>query len=345
MHLPLRSPMVALWLYIVAVLILAIVMVGGATRLTESGLSITEWRPLHGALPPMNDADWASEFEKYKQIPQFSAINPDMTVDSFKTIYWWEWAHRQLGRFIGLAIILPFVYFVATSQMPKRIIWRGAVLIGMVAGQGALGWWMVSSGLAQRVDVAPERLTIHMGTAVLMFAFTLWSAFEAFAGQSRSYGAPRGWKIATWLLLAFLFIQLLLGALVAGNRAGLVYNDWPLMNGALFPSVDWAKGVGYSFLHDQGLVQFVHRCMAYFLLVYVTIYALIVSRRCYYSHLRLMTFGIALLTIVQAGIGIATLIMAVPIGLALLHQLVAVLLIGLATALVWHVMRADRAYR
>lgn len=345
MRLPLRSPMVSLWLYFVAILIVAIVMVGGATRLTDSGLSITEWRPLHGALPPLNDADWASEFSKYQQIPEFSAVNPDMTVDTFKTIYWWEWAHRQLGRFIGLAILLPFIYFLAVSEMPRRMIWRGALLVAMVIGQGALGWWMVSSGLSSRVDVAPERLTIHMGTAVLMFVFTLWSAFEAYEGQSRSRGAPLGWKLSTWLLLVFLFVQLLLGALVAGNRAGLVYNDWPLMNGAVFPVVDWAKGVGYSFVHDQGLVQFVHRCMAYFLLVYVVVYALIAARKCYDRGLRALSFSIAILTIVQAGIGIATLITGVMIGLALLHQLMAVILIGLATVLVWQVMRADRAYR
>ena len=344
-RLPLRSPLVATWLFVAAFLIVALVFVGGATRLTESGLSITEWKPISGVIPPMNDQAWAAEFENYKKIPQFSQINPHMQVAEFKGIYWWEWAHRLLARLVGVVYLLGFVAFLVMKEIPARLIWRCGALLGLIVVQGAVGWWMVYSGLSGRVEVAPERLMTHLSLALLLLSCTVWTGFEALDGQKRGRGAPDGWKIATGVLLGLVFVQCMLGALVAGNNAGLIYNDWPLMNGHIFPPVDWAKGVGYSFLHDQGLVQFTHRINAYILLIFATAFALVISRKSNADDLKTLAAVVATSVWIQAALGIATLVTVVSIGFALSHQLVAVILLILAVSLTWKVFRADRSFR
>lgn len=345
MRLPLKSPSVAIWLYAVAALIVLIVMIGGATRLTGSGLSITEWKPIHGVVPPLNDAQWGEEFAKYQQTPQFKQVNANMTVDQFKGIFWWEWAHRLLARFIGMAVFLPFVVFLFLQSIPQRLIWRCAAILILVGIQGAIGWLMVQSGLFDRINVTPERLMTHLSLALLIMILCIWTANEALEGQARGHGAPGGWWVAGTGLFGLTFFQAMLGALVAGNDAGLVYNDWPLMGGRIVPFVDYSRGLWHVLIHDQGMVQALHRFNAYLLLIYATVLVLWLWRRCLDDGLRLLAaaFGVAVWS--QAALGVATLWSNVHIAFGLLHQLGAVLLLILATLMLWRIARADRDFR
>ncbi|RZJ44592.1 MAG: heme A synthase, partial [Brevundimonas sp.] len=266
-----QSRSVAVWLWITAVLVFAMVVVGGVTRLTGSGLSITEWKPIMGALPPMNHADWMEAFEKYKAIPQYQQVNAGMSLSEFQGIFFWEWFHRLLGRLIGLVFALPFFVFLALRRLPRRLIVRCGVLLALGGLQGLIGWWMVTSGLSERVDVAPERLATHLGLALVIFMGLIWTGLEAWNGEEHSR-SPEGWSRGAALLLGAVFVQCLLGGLVAGAKAGFVYTDWPLMSGGLLPPVEWSKGA-LAFLHDQALVQFNHRIWAYGLLIGGTVYA------------------------------------------------------------------------
>jgi len=344
-RLPLKSPSVAIWLYAVAALVVLIVMVGGATRLTGSGLSITEWKPVHGVIPPLSEAQWSEEFTKYQQIPQFKQVNANMTVDQFKGIFWWEWGHRLLGRLIGMAVLLPFIVFLFLQAIPQRLIWRCAAILVLVGIQGGIGWWMVYSGLANRIDVAPERLMTHLSIALLIMIVCIWTDNEALEGHSRGHGAPGGWRVAVFGLFGLTFLQAMLGALVAGNDAGLVYNDWPLMGGRIVPYVDYTRGLWHVFIHDQGMVQALHRFNAYVLLVYTTVLVLWLWRRCLDDGLRLAAAAFGILVWAQAGLGVATLWSNVHIAFGLLHQLGAVLLLILATLMLWRIARADRDFR
>lgn len=345
MRLPLKSPLVAAWLFVAALMIIVMVCVGGITRLTQSGLSITEWKPIAGAMPPANDAAWSAEFDNYKKIPQFKEINPHMQLAQFKEIYWWEWAHRNLGRLLGAVYLIGFAVFLLMSEVPARLIWRGAALVVLCGCQGLVGWLMVASGLTARISVAPEMLASHLAMALLLLVGTIWTGAEALEGQARGRGAPGDWRLATAVLLGLVIVQSLLGALVAGNQAGLVYNDWPLMNGHFFPYVEWAKGIGYSFLHDQGLVQFVHRMNAYLLLIYATAYAVILSRKANDDTIKTLATVLSTAVWVQATMGIATLVTGVSFGFAIVHQLLAVCLVSLAVVLMWCVARAERVFR
>ena len=260
-----RSRPVAYWLFAVAFLVLCMVVLGGATRLTGSGLSITEWKPISGVVPPMSQQAWAGEFAKYQRIPQYRYVNNGMSLDAFKGIYWWEWTHRLLGRLLGVAFFAPFVVFLALRRLPTRLIWRCVVLFALGGLQGLVGWWMVASGLEGRVTVAPERLATHLGLALILYCTLIWTACEAWAGAPRSSHQPR-WALGAAGLAVMAFVQSLLGALVAGAQAGLIYNDWPLMGGRLFPKAYWINGgVWRSLLHSQAAVQFNHRLVAYIL--------------------------------------------------------------------------------
>lgn len=334
-----RSTPVALWLSIVAALVLAMVVVGGATRLTDSGLSITEWKPVTGALPPMSEAHWNAEFAKYQEIPQYQLVNRGMTLAEFKTIYWWEWAHRFLGRLVGLVYALPFVYFLARREIPKRLILRCVGLLALGGLQGAIGWWMVASGLADRVSVAPERLMVHLGLAFILFAALIWTALDAWRGEARQ-PLPSPWSALALGLMGLIFLQILLGALVAGNDAGLVYNDWPLMNGTLFPRSYAGNGLWGTLAHSQGAVQLHHRLGGYVLTIAV-IWMAISARRTNYvpPPAKRLMMATAHATLLQAALGIATLMLAVPLWLGMLHQLMAAVVLGLATAFAWRIRR------
>jgi cytochrome c oxidase assembly protein subunit 15 len=256
-----RSQSVAIWLVGVTVVVFTMVVVGGATRLTGSGLSITEWKPVSGILPPLSAADWAKDFHLYQATPQYRQVNAGMSLGEFKSIFWWEWFHRLLGRLAGLAFALPFFTLLALRQMPMRLIWRCAILLALGGLQGLVGWWMVQSGLEHRILVAPERLVTHLGLALILFCALIWTAMEAWSGQPRARAARSGaWPAASMVFFAAVFFQCLLGALVAGNQAGLIDNDWPLMNGYLIPP-DYVNkaGIWATLAHSQAAVQFDHR--------------------------------------------------------------------------------------
>jgi heme a synthase len=334
-----RSRPVAIWLFIVAAMVFSMVVVGGATRLTDSGLSITQWQPIMGALPPMSDQAWRESFELYKQIPQYKLVNPDMTLEGFKGIFWWEWAHRLLGRTVGVVFAIPFVVFLIRRDIPRRLIWRCAVMLGLGGLQGLVGWWMVSSGLSERVSVAPERLMTHLGLALALFVVLIWTALDAWNGSPRveERSSWRGWALA---FLGAVFFQSLLGALVAGNDAGLVYNDWPLMNGRLFPADYFGKGVWGTLAHSHGAVQLHHRLMAYALFVAGIALAVVARRdRPLAADSKAIAAVMAVIVVLQAALGVWTLMAAVPISLGVLHQAGAAVLLAAATAFAWRVRR------
>ena len=334
-----RSTPVAVWLFVVAALVVAMVVVGGATRLTGSGLSITEWRPVTGVIPPLSDAGWQAEFAKYQKIPQYRLLNEGMGLAGFQAIYWWEWTHRLLGRLVGAVFAIPFAIFLIRREIPKRLIWRCWAMLGLGAIQGAIGWWMVSSGLADRVYVAPERLAIHLALALILFGLLFWTGLDAWAGQPRQ-GSMSPWRSWSWWFVGGVFLQSLLGALVAGNQAGLVYEDWPLMGGVLVPHDYLAKGFWATLAHNQASVQFNHRIGAYL----VFAFALIVAVSAYRSrHLPNPARGLGLLiglaVVIQLALGIATLMSGVPVWLGVLHQLGAVAVLTTAIAFTWRVRR------
>ena len=330
---------VAIWLFACAALVFVMVVVGGITRLTGSGLSITEWKPIMGALPPMNAADWNEAFEKYRAIPQYREVNAGMSLAEFEGIFWWEWAHRLLGRLIGAAYALPFAIFLILRQIPRRLVVRCTVLLALGGLQGLIGWWMVSSGLSERVDVAPERLATHLGLALAIFMGLIWTGLEAWNGESHSR-PPVVWSRGAAVLLGAVFFQCLLGGLVAGAKAGFVYTDWPLMNGAVLAPVEWGAG-GLAFLHDQALVQFNHRIWAYVLLIGGTAYAVQAWRWRLAEGLGAAAFAVAAALWLQALLGIATLMSATPLWLGALHQAGAALVLAAATANLWLVRRSQ----
>lgn len=334
-----RSRPVAIWLFFVAALVFAMVVVGGATRLTDSGLSITEWKPILGALPPMSDEAWRHSFELYKQIPQYQLVNPNMTLDEFKGIFWWEWAHRFLGRVVGAAFAIPFIVFLIRRDIPRRLVLRCAVMLGLGGLQGLVGWWMVSSGLSERVSVAPERLMTHLGLALLLFVVLIWTALDAWNGAPRvEERSPwRAWAVA---FLGAVYLQSLLGALVAGNDAGLIYNDWPLMNGRFFPADYAGAGFWGTLAHSQAAVQFNHRLFAYALFVGAIAMAVIAWRdRALVIDGKRAALAVAITVVLQAALGVWTLMAAVPISLGVLHQAGAAVLLAVTTMFAWRVRR------
>ena len=337
-----RSTTVAAWLFVTALLVFAMVVVGGATRLTGSGLSITQWRPITGALPPLSQAAWQAEFDRYRRIPQYMLINRGMTLEQFKFIYDWEWSHRLLGRLLGLVVFVPMAFFIFSKRMPRRLIWRCWVLLALGGLQGLVGWWMVASGLSERVAVAPERLATHLGLALIVYGFAVWTGLEAWAGRAHRSDMflAAGWRFWSLALLALVFIQILMGALVAGDRAGLVYTDWPLMNGRLFPADYGRGGLVETLFHSQAAVQFDHRVGAYLLFVASIAFAVAAAATYRMSgalkrHAALLAVGVTL----QAALGIVTLRYAAPLSLSLAHQALAVLVLTIALSLVWRLRR------
>ena len=322
---------IAIWLTILAVLVAAMVLVGGLTRLTDSGLSITEWKPITGALPPLSQAHWQEEFEKYQQIPEFQIINKDMTLSEFEFIYWWEWGHRQLGRLVGLIWALGFLWFLARRAIPAG--WTVKLLIpGLLGGlQGAIGWWMVSSGLTgTMVDVASYRLATHLGLAFAILGLLghlVWEVRLSGADllQARRRRLPGAMRFAS-ILAAVAFVQILLGALVAGIDAGRGYIDWPLMGGEFLPSesFDYVP-LWTNFFENPALVQFIHRMWGYLLFVMGVVFwwrmrgvgHMGMRRRA--DWVMVMLFG-------QVVLGVITVMHASPLHLAIVHQAGAIVL-------------------
>jgi cytochrome c oxidase assembly protein subunit 15 len=321
------------WLISVAILIAIMVLVGGATRLTESGLSIVEWKPVTGALPPLDQEHWQQAFDAYKTIPQYREINAGMSLGEFKTIFWWEWSHRLLGRVIGAAYLLPFLWFLWRGALGAEIRPRLWGIFGLGALQGAVGWWMVASGLSQRIEVSHYRLATHLVLALVIFAAIVWTLRRL--TDRPPITAPSRLTITSRIFLALTFLQLYLGALVAGLRAGKIYNTWPDIDGSFIPSAarlffhtPWWRN-----LFDNTLtVQFEHRMTAYLLFVLAVLHALdAVISRAAKSAIAGAMWLLAAVT-VQATLGILTLLKQVPIDLALTHQAVAIVVLTLAVS-------------
>ena len=324
---------IRVWLMILFALVVVMIAVGGLTRLTDSGLSITEWRPITGALPPMGAAEWQSEFEKYQQIDEFRIQNQWMELDDFKLIYWWEWGHRQLGRVIGLVWAAGFLGFLVTRNIPTG--WTGRLFVlGVLGGvQGGIGWWMVASGVTQgegMVDVASYRLAIHLGLAFAILGVIAWFVFEMGRDerdlmQARRAREGKQFAMATGLL-HFAFLQILIGALVSGIDAGRSYTDWPLMGGQVFPaSALLLEPMWRNFFESPGLVQFIHRVAGYLLLIFGVVVWLR-GRRSAHSQTRFAFSVVMAVLVLQVGLGIVTVLYGAPWQIAIAHQLLAVVL-------------------
>jgi len=319
------------WLYCVVVVLFALVLVGGATRLTDSGLSITEWKPIHGVIPPLNDAEWAEEFAKYQQIPEYQQINKGMSLDEFKGIFWWEWAHRLLARGVGFVFALPLLLFWVTGRLERQLKPRLLGILALGGLQGAVGWWMVASGLSERVDVSQYRLATHLTIACLIFVATMAVA-RGLAPHSGGPALVSTRRFAGWLVLAVL-VQIYLGGLVAGLDAGMAYNTWPLMDGALVPSGLFEHQPAWvNLFENPKTVQFAHRLGAYIVLLLALWHAVATLRAEPGSTHARRAVLLFLLVCLQAAIGIATLLMVVPLDVALAHQAMALIVLGFATA-------------
>ncbi|KMK66859.1 heme A synthase [Puniceibacterium sp. IMCC21224] len=322
---------IRLWIMMLFTLVVVMIAVGGLTRLTDSGLSITEWQPVSGAMPPLNLADWQAEFAKYQASPEYQLQNQGMSLSSFQFIYWWEWGHRQLGRVIGLVWAVGFFGFLAARKIPVG--WTGRLLLlGALGGaQGAIGWWMVSSGLTgDQTDVASYRLATHLGLAFVILGFIAWYVFalgreDRVLMQARRSRESRlaGWGTA---LAVLAFVQILIGALVAGIDAGRNYTDWPLMAGAFLPPTPFEiEPIWRNFFENDGLVQFVHRMVGYGLFLL----GLVVwtrARKSPNSDTRFRFNAVLGMLVLQMLLGIGTVLYGAPWHIAILHQLGAVLL-------------------
>ena len=334
---------VRLWLWSVAALVFLMVIVGGATRLTQSGLSITEWKLVTGVLPPLSDAAWLAEFEKYKIIPQFAQLFPDMDVSGFKFIYFWEWGHRLLGRVIGLAYGAPLAWFWFSARIPEGYKGRLLALLGLGALQGFVGWWMVTSGLSGRVDVSQYRLALHLLLASLTLAGLVHVAVSLKSAAPEH--APGRVRAAARIMLALVFAQIGLGALVAGLHAGRTYNTWPLMDGRLVPPLaDLTRDTPWwsNFFENVTTVQFDHRLAAYGLLAVALWHAFDAARIAPGSKAVRRARALAGMVLAQGVIGILTLIYVVPLHAALAHQAFAMMILAMA-AVHWTRVRARTA--
>jgi len=318
---------IANWLFVVAAMVVAIVVVGGITRLTESGLSITSWKPISGIVPPLTDAQWQAEFAAFQQIPQAKTIHAGITLAGFKAIFFWEYIHRLLGRLIGMAFALPLIWFAVRRAIPKGYFWRLVLLLALGGFQGVLGWIMVKSGLSERTEVAPALLGAHLLTALITLAAIIWTALDLRALARDPASTPaRLTRLGAGAGL-ILLIQLFYGALMAGLRAGLVSNSWPLMNGAFFPGpTQSGQSLGLMLTNDPAIVHFIHRWWAW-----VTVAALIVLARGVKRLDRKASVAIHTAFGVQILLGIATVMSDVNITLAALHQLVGALLVVAVT--------------
>ncbi|MGR3501277.1 heme A synthase [Pseudaestuariivita sp.] len=322
---------IRLWLMSLFALVVVMIAVGGLTRLTDSGLSITEWAPVSGALPPMDAATWESEFEKYRAIPEYQLQNKGMSLAEFKVIYWWEWGHRQLGRFIGVVWALGFFGFLIARKIPPG--WTGRLLLlGALGGlQGAIGWWMVASGLTgTMLDVASYRLATHLGLAFVILGLIAWYVFKLGRTERDILQARRSSDRALFGmgtgLLHLSFLQILLGALVAGIDAGRTYTDWPLMAGQVFPPYAFElEPIWRNFFEDEGLVQFMHRVTGYLLMLF-GIGVWFRARKSPNRHTRFAFNAVLAMLLVQMVLGVVTVLYAAPLHIAIVHQFGAVVL-------------------
>jgi len=312
-----------------AILVLLMVIIGGLTRLTESGLSIVEWKLVTGILPPLTDAGWEAELQEYRSSPQYQQINKGMSISEFKSIYWLEYLHRLLGRLVGIVFILPLVFFAATKRITKPDGLKMLGITALVGMQGVIGWYMVASGLNNVPSVSPYRLALHLGGATVIFGCLVKMWYRLGSYSPRTYTSP-----LPLIVLGIVFTQVLLGALVAGLDAGLTYNTFPLMDGQIVPSgLFMIEPFHLNFFENVTMVQFQHRMFAYFVVALITVQHIMVLRSGANVQARIASWQLTGLTYVQVAVGIATLLYVVPISLASIHQTIAILLIGLCVRL------------
>jgi heme a synthase len=329
-----HTSMMRLWLYAVAALVLAMVLVGGATRLTESGLSITEWKPLTGVMPPLSHDAWQAAFEQYRATPQYRAMNGGMSLEAFKTIYWWEWAHRLLGRVVGVAFLLPFLFFLWRGWVAPSLRPRLWFIFALGALQGAVGWWMVASGLADRVEVSQYRLATHLLLACLIYVALIFTALRLDERAAPVGALPGRIRAGAVALLVLVLAQIYLGALVAGLRAGYAYNTWPLIDGALVPDgarLFFETPLWRNVFENILTVQFDHRMLAYAIFAVALLHALDVAGAVKERGVRTGVFVLFAAIVAQIALGVATLLWVVPLSLALLHQAIAMLVLSVAS--------------
>ena len=318
---------IAGWLLACCALVFAMVVVGGVTRLTHSGLSIVEWQPIVGALPPLDDHAWQETFHKYQQTPEFRLVNPGMDLAGFKRIFWWEYAHRLLGRLIGAAFLLPLAWFALRKRISRPLAWKLAGIFALGGLQGALGWYMVQSGLVDDPRVSQYRLAAHLGLALLIYAAMLWIALDLLL--PRAIEAPRPLRRFAFALVALVFAMAISGAFVAGIRAGLAYNTFPLMNGRLVPPGMFVIEPWYlNLFNNIATVQFDHRAIAWLLAIIVPWFWLRTRRAA--PRTKLAASLLLIVLAVQIALGISTLLLAVPIPLAAAHQAGALLVFSAA---------------
>jgi cytochrome c oxidase assembly protein subunit 15 len=325
---PSRPRALATWLFMVAGLIVAMVIVGGITRLTESGLSITEWKPISGAIPPLTDAAWQAEFDHYKQIPEYTQINRGMTLAGFKHIFFWEYTHRLLGRLIGLAFALPLLWFAVKRRIPPGYGWRLVALLALGGLQGAIGWWMVSSGLAIRTDVSHVRLAVHLITALVLLSGMVWTALDLRNLAESRLSKPAMLRPLALVALALLFSQIMFGAFTAGLNAGYAFASWPLMGDSVFPAgVPMVSPAWRNAVDNPVVVQFIHRWFAFIAAAALVMLALKAIR----SGGGIAGRVLIGLVVLQILLGISTLMSGVEIGIAVAHQANAALTLIAAT--------------
>jgi heme a synthase len=333
---------IRLWLYAVAALVFAMVLVGGATRLTESGLSITQWRPVMGVVPPLTHAQWQAEFQRYQEIPQYQALNTGMSLDAFKSIFWWEWTHRLLGRLIGVAFLMPFLFFLWRGWIGPGLRGRLALIFGLGALQGAVGWWMVASGLADRIEVSQYRLATHLVLACVIYVAMIWTAAQLGsserpmpAGRAGEGGdLPARLRFGATGLLILVLGQIYLGALVAGLRAGYIYNTWPSIDGGFVPHAARlfsASPLWRNFFENTLTVQFDHRMLAYTIWICAVLHLIDAARNGGKSPALTGALVVAGAVTLQAALGIWTLLEVAPLSLSLAHQAMAMLVLTAAT--------------
>jgi cytochrome c oxidase assembly protein subunit 15 len=331
--LPPANRAIAVWLFVCCALVFAMIVVGGVTRLTHSGLSIVEWQPLVGTLPPLTDAQWQETFAKYQLTPEFRQVNHAMSLAEFKGIFWWEYAHRLLGRSIGAVFLVPFLWFAVRRRIPEGYGWKFAAIFVLGGLQGAMGWYMVQSGLVDDPRVSQFRLTAHLGIALAIFAAMLWAGMSLVASKRAEHGAPQGsTRRLAFGVAALVFVMALTGGFVAGIRAGFAYNTFPLMNGSIVPAeiflIDpWWK----NFFWNMATVQFDHRVLAW-LLAFAVPLLWWKLRKVPPVPARARAGGSLLLALLalQITLGIATLLLVVPVPLAAAHQAGAVLVFAAA---------------
>ena len=335
---------VASWLLLCAVVIFGMILLGGVTRLTNSGLSMVEWKPLMGVVPPLSEQGWQDTFDKYKQFPEYQKVNRGMSMGEFKYIFMYEYLHRVLGRLIGVLYFLPMLFFLLKGRVRAGLAPRLWILFLMGGFQGALGWYMVKSGLVDNPRVSQYRLTAHLGVAVAIYAYMLWLAFSLLLSPRRDDARPGGSTFARWslALVGLVYLMILSGGLVAGTDAGFSYSTWPLMGPTFMPDAVYAGSPAWlDAFEDITTIQFNHRMFAYVLFALINIFGILAFYRMNDSVIRLSVALVVVAVWVQAGLGISTLLLHVPVPLAAAHQGGAVMLLT-ATLLLAHLLRREQ---